>query len=187
MSSHIARKLIQEAKESSSVTGWTCERCITCLGCRHLDIACGVQEVHPVPPSLNLGPDETLGLCSVCIVSYEKKQLCPNCRHVWEDVKYHKTQKWSKWRQKQQKQQKSISSKSGSSKKSSGLPEYYSSSSLNNNDAKEGNAQFDNSWFETNSPKWGFNESSMLLCDSCNLWTHAGKCSLWTTSELEPI
>lgn len=40
------------------------------------------------------------------------------------------------------------------------------------------------SWYHPDSTVWGYNEGAMLVCDSCNLWVHAG-CAGLTKEEYE--
>ena len=42
----------------------------------------------------------------------------------------------------------------------------------------------DISWFIADSSVWGYNESAMIICESCNLWVHA-KCANLTEEEYE--
>mmetsp|Transcript_5992 Transcript_5992/g.8723 ORF Transcript_5992/g.8723 Transcript_5992/m.8723 type:complete len:1002 (+) Transcript_5992:503-3508(+) len=45
-------------------------------------------------------------------------------------------------------------------------------------------SKVDPSFFRPDSSCWGYNESAMLACDSCNLWVHAG-CANLTEEEYE--
>ena len=184
-------RIIQKFLDS----GWTCDKCTPCLGCNKFDVAFGSKQ-QQIPPSLALENGEKLALCSICTPLYKKDRYCPNCGQCWDDIKYEKTQKMLKRKRMKNLSEKEIQ-KSGDKIdlnidldnvdeiKENGSPA--SKGQLNsyiNRNIADGSIIRDPTWFRHDSTVWGFNEASMLACDSCGLWVHAG-CANLTREEYD--
>ncbi len=144
---------------------WVCNKCIRCVGCRELEIAFGTRTI-PQPSSLFLEGETSLNLCNACIPMYEKQMYCPTCAHIWDDVRFQRIQKRV---QKQNKQNGNL------------LMPLQESIQSTIDEQKDTTFQWtspsriEDSWFypeETSA--WGYNEASMLFCEQCSLWVHAG-------------
>ena len=174
---------------------WLCPKCRACKGCCKLDIAFGTRLITPKPSSLFLENGETLELCSTCVLLYDNDRFCPDCGHCWDDVKYQRTQKLLRWQSK-------ITSLGGVKARSTKKPKNEDASAVTTSSVchlSGGEVEFteddvnafedvpspssiEPSWFYPESSVWGYNEGAMLICDSCNLWVHAG-CAGLTRSE----
>lgn len=181
-------RIIQKMIDSN----WTCDKCSPCLGCHKFDIAFGTKP-HQVPSSLALENGEKLVLCATCTPLYKRDRYCPNCGHCWDDVKYEKTQRSLKQKRKDIKSitgpsnDKSEGNLIGQPAKVDSTDESESllsgsnsltKSNMRANPLSTGLLARDPSWFFHDSTVWGFNEASMLACDSCSLWVHAGCANL---------
>jgi len=187
--------------KSDEMKEWTCNKCVRCVGCRELEIAFGPKTVNSHPPSLYLPRHTTLQLCDSCIPMYEKDSFCPICAHVWDDARYRKIQNRLKRENKnmnggggssdgvqaQQSRKEIITSDQAHSdnianpsadSNSSGEDLVDSSFRWNHPDS------VDNSSFYPEKNVWGYNEGTMLGCEKCNLWVHAG-CAQLTKDEYE--
>jgi len=146
---------------------WICHKCIPCVGCRQRDIGFGIKNITSPPPSLKLKFGESLDLCSTCTPLYESNMFCPVCAHVWDDVKFQKVQSRLLWNSK-------MNNPKFSSNKRFDLDLH--EIALGDNPKIE--------WYYPETPVWGYTESTMIQCDMCNLWVHAG-CAPLTKEEYE--
>ena len=170
---------------------WVCNRCVRCVGCRQFEIAFGSKTI-PTPPSLHLDSGDSLDLCSSCIPLYEREMYCPVCSHTWDDVNYQKVKKKFK---KQEKKEGAPKLNTLTETSSSGNHTLEGTMALCKpvSDAdpdqkptfcwKSAKA-LDPSWFYPETDVWGYNEGTMIACDKCKLWVHAG-CSQLSKEEYE--
>lgn len=186
-----ARMIIQGGE------AWNCKRCVKCTGCREFEISLGTETVN-APPSLFLPKNENLNLCVSCIPLYDKKQFCPICAHTWDDIRYNKIQNRIK---------KSIRKRKFNSDDEDENEEHIGaihdnvdeSNHTDINETSESNFRWknstliDKSYFYPEKNMWGYNESTMLCCEKCNIWVHAGCAELskieydQTTQGVHPI
>ena len=137
----------------------------------------------------------------------------PNCSQSilctfsqWDDLKYQKVQRVLRWQRKlKEDSDEAKANKQAKKRKSGEDDEEQDESNADNEDGRriiaqsdddgaasdgdyEGNVVFgttaDPSWYHPDTSVWGFNEGAMLICDSCNLWVHAG-CASLTKEEYE--
>lgn len=165
-----SQKAIQKILDENP-SSWTCDKCVTCVGCGKLDIVHGSKVQQIVPKSHHISVDKPLALCNNCIPCYENKQFCPNCGSCHDDVRFRQTKESLELLR--NKRNISTNDKSADNAKEE---------TLRRN--AFGRVIPEKSWFLPDSSVWGFNEGSMLICDSCNLWVHAG-CSNLTRKEYE--
>jgi len=184
---------------------WVCSKCFQCDGCLNYDVAFGTRK-QPVPPSLfNGGTRSSIHLCAHCLPLYECDRYCADCGHVWDDFKYQKVQRVLRWQNKLKEDAEEANNdedvdsdlemseadgkQSTSTDGDDGTP-----STANENPDRKGEDEdeeeiidrtaIEPSWYHPDSTVWGFNEGAMLVCDSCNLWVHAG-CAGLTKEEYE--
>ena len=149
---------------------WTCHKCTKCDGCWHHDITYGAH-IHHIPKTVALPNDaDSLNLCSMCITAYEAERFCPACAHTWNDSHYQKVKRQLKAESKQ--------IKGSNKRKRTDLYEAMEELEMDNTDEVEA------SWYNPDSPVWGYTAGTMLGCDGCNLWVHAG-CGGLTRDEYE--
>ena len=149
---------------------WICHKCIKCDGCWQHDITYG-SHTHAAPKSL-IPPNggDSLNLCSMCVTAYEHERFCPACAHTWNDVHYQRV--------KRQLKAESERSKGSNKRKRTDLYEAMEEQEMEKSDKVEA------SWYDPDSPVWGYTSGTMLGCDGCNLWVHAG-CGGLTREEYE--
>jgi len=149
---------------------WICHKCIKCDGCWQHDITYG-SHTHAAPKSL-IPPNggDSLNLCSMCVTAYEHERFCPACAHTWNDVHYQRVKRQLKAESKR--------SKGSNKRKRTDLYEAMEEQEMEKSDKVEA------SWYDPDSPVWGYTSGTMLGCDGCNLWVHAG-CGGLTREEYE--
>jgi len=179
--------------EKGNAINWKCPKCTLCLGCYQKDIVFGAQPV-PVPPTLSLPPGQTLNLCSSCVKAYDDEKYCPNCAHSWDDVKYQKildqleddgvgppevlqTSKAGGGDDDDE-------SASGASEPQISVRKGIPPGTPFANGKLMNGARIDTAWYHAENNIWGYTEGDMLVCDSCDLWIHAG-CGGLTQEEYE--
>lgn len=163
---------------------YTCSRCSPCRGCYEKDIAFG-SHVHLSPPTmlslLQGGKDSAslLCLCSSCRQHYDAERFCPNCAHIWDDKKFRMVSRQIEYANMASKRRKKGSSKDllEDSDANIRFGEFEGDDTLPFEDGK-----LHPSYFYPETTEWGFTEDEMLVCDSCNVWVHAG-CSGMTEKE----
>jgi len=127
---------------------------------------------------------------------YEKESFCPICAHVWDDTRYQKIQSRLKRETKnsgtasddtnaQQGKKRITASDSAESDYITKVSNF----SVEENSADSSfrwklSSSIDNSCFYPEKNVWGYNEGTMLICEQCNLWVHAG-CAQLTREEYE--
>eukprot|EP00562_Extubocellulus_spinifer_P012734 CAMPEP_0178547080 /NCGR_PEP_ID=MMETSP0697-20121206/4490_1 /TAXON_ID=265572 /ORGANISM="Extubocellulus spinifer, Strain CCMP396" /LENGTH=1996 /DNA_ID=CAMNT_0020179701 /DNA_START=128 /DNA_END=6118 /DNA_ORIENTATION=- len=180
---------------------WICSKCTPCAGCNDFDIVFGTKR-YPAPPTLfTKDGGSSIQLCSRCIPLYESDQYCPNCCHCWDDFKYQKVQRVLRWQRKLKEDANEENTKNQAKKRKRGgeegeddpmgddeedahLDDVAAVCHVDNEETVAYGMVADPSWYHPDSSVWGFNEGSMLICDSCNLWVHAG-CAGLTKEEYE--
>lgn len=170
---------------------WICPKCIPCTGCFQRDVGFGCHD-QPIPDSLSLPEGVPLDLCSMCVVSYDKKRFCPNCTHTWNDIRYEKVQKQIRWHEKKDKKRRSSKKEpKKKQKKRRGRPpkrkvEVVTDNALDDNEENlaDTSESMDRSWFYPDTSMWGYTEEAMLLCECCKLWVHAA-CGGLTEAEYD--
>jgi hypothetical protein len=164
-------------------TQYICPKCTPCRGCYENDIAFG-SYTHPNPPSsLSLNQSgETLNLCSSCRQHYDAERFCPNCAHIWDDKKFRMV-----CRQIENGGGRHGRRKKGYAKEivlEDSTGEIVFGSFDGDDSFPFSNDKLHPSYFYPETTEWGFTEDEMLVCDSCNVWVHAG-CSGMTEEEYE--
>ena len=164
-----------------NIEGWKCPKCTLCLGCYQKDIAFGAHPVHPTPPTVSLPPGETLNLCSMCVKAYDAEKYCPNCAHSWDDIKYQKIveqlEEEGVGPPEPVKQRRKIDDDGSSSDVSDSVPSISKGMPPDTpfaNGILMNGARVDPAWYHAENNVWGYSEGDMLVCDSCDLWIHAG-------------
>jgi len=179
---------------------WTCSKCIRCSGCRDLEIAIGCKPVSK-PSTLYLPRNATLQLCTSCTPMYDKDVFCPICAHVWDDARYQKIQH----RKKAALTAKKKALSSLPPKKRKALAFIEDAEVLKDDKSPHDGARgdligssedrdstfrwklpesIDNSWYYPENNVWGYNEGTMLGCEKCDMWVHAG-CAELSKEEYE--
>jgi F/Y-rich N-terminus/SET domain/PHD-like zinc-binding domain/Bromodomain/PHD-finger/F/Y rich C-terminus len=138
---------------------WTCYKCTTCDGCWQHDITYGAH-THVAPKSVTTRDGgDSVNLCTMCVTAYDAERFCPACAHTWNDVHYQKVKRQLKAESKRIK---------GCKRKRTDLYEAMEELEMDRTDPVEA------SWYNPDSPVWGYTAGTMLGCDGCNLWVHAG-------------
>jgi PWWP domain len=168
------------------VVGWKCAKCTICLGCYQKDIVYGSHALVPQPATVSFPIGVPLYLCSMCVKAYEAKKYCPNCAHSWDDVKYQKVLDQleeeglgppeepapAKKGRKVVEDDDSVGTDATDTvlSVSKGMPPNtpFAGGTLLNG------ARVDPAWYHAENNIWGYTEGDMLVCDSCDLWVHAG-------------
>jgi len=183
---------------------WTCNKCVRCMGCRELEIAFGPKPMQVQPTSLHLPRNTTLHLCNACAPMYEKEMFCPICAHVWDDARYQHVQKDNKNSDMGKKRVASSEISEGGYVTKPALKSAPSTRTelavkghgdvnmkgQDEEDPEEGSFRWKlaneikDSWYYPENNVWGYIEGTMLSCEKCNLWVHAG-CAELTKSEYE--
>ena len=198
LSNHAVQKILESNDDDDSASHWTCDKCTQCVGCGKFDITFGCKN------SSNNNGKPSVELCSMCITLYENDCYCPNCNYSWDDKKYERTMRsmrlWHKERSAlflPRIENKVKNTEDDNAQLSEGdalLPakEVDKSKPLQNmseDSNQEAGATIDfdvvdPNWFRPtlHPPLFGFDHTSMLCCDSCNLWVHAG-CAQLTEDE----
>jgi Bromodomain/PWWP domain/PHD-finger len=162
---------------------YTCSRCIPCRGCYEKDIAFGSQ-AHPSPPTmlspLQGGNDNAalLCLCSTCRQHYDAERFCPNCAHIWDDKRFRMVTRQIEYANAASKRRKKGSAKDLLEDSDMNV----SFGEFEGDDLLPFEDKLHPSYFYPETTVWGFTEDEMLVCDSCNVWVHAG-CSGMTEKE----
>jgi hypothetical protein len=120
----------------------------------------------------------------MCVKAYENEKYCPNCAHSWDDVKY------SKVLEQMDEEEEAMLPPEPAPKKPKGDGSGGAVTELTDNmiatsrgmppgtpfadGALLNGARVDPSWYFAENNVWGYTEGDMLVCDSCDLWVHAG-------------
>lgn len=163
------------------VEGWKCPKCTLCLGCYQKDVAFGCHPVHPMPPTISFPPGETLNLCSMCVKAYDADKYCPNCAHSWDDIKYQKVLEQLEAEgvgPPEVIKQRRLGESDGPASDLLDSPPSIAKGMPPNTPFANGTlmngARVDPAWYHAENNLWGYTEGDMLVCDSCDLWIHAG-------------
>jgi hypothetical protein len=108
----------------------------------------------------------------MCTAAYEEKRYCPNCAHTWDDAHYQSIKR-------------QLSSSSKSTKEL--LKRRVGTDTVNLIEEEiemDSDIAVEASWYNPDTPVWGYTAGVMLECDGCNLWVHAG-CAGMTRAEYE--
>lgn len=154
-------------KESQS---YVCPRCTVCTGCYQNDVTFG-SHPHSYPPSMLTIPDDrNLDLCYSCQKMYETEHYCPNCAHTWDDKRFYLVEKQILAGGAYLKQRKRIERDFVEDDLSLSL----TFGNFESDEAYDEEFKVDPRCYYPETEIWGFTENEMLLCDSCNVWVHAG-------------
>jgi hypothetical protein len=170
---------------------WTCDKCCPCEGCHKTDLLFGCKTysksvgiVSLVPEDGNKDqPKNTImeayqpRLCSMCVVRYDEGNFCPNCGITFDDDTHTLAQMAKLWRRRHLLQNKSLSEIESDDEGDFENTKFPFTDNSSNSVEKLAQDQ---------KKKWGFGPSTMLTCDSCNKWVHAG-CALLSKSDYEAV
>lgn len=152
-----------------------------------------------VPPTVSFPHGETLNLCSMCVKAYEADKYCPNCAHSWDDIKYQKVLDQldedgvgppqepvpaKKQRRKSNDSSGGLDTATDASDAMTATAKGMPPGTPFANGTLMNGARIDPSWYHAENNVWGYTEGDMLVCDSCDLWVHAG-CGGLTHDEYE--
>jgi PWWP domain/Bromodomain len=149
---------------------YVCPRCTVCKGCHQKDITFG-SHPHPSPPAmLSMPNDDALNLCFSCQQLYDTEHFCPNCAHIWDDKRFYLVEK--------QISEGGALFKGRNRRQKDGAEDDLSLSlafgSFRSDEVYASGFKVEPRCYYPETQIWGFTENEMLLCDSCNVWVHAG-------------
>ncbi len=170
---------------------WKCDKCCPCEGCHMTDLLFGCKPYAKSVVIVSLLPEDLLNkgkpkntimevyqprLCSMCVVRYDDGNYCPNCGVTFDDDSHTLAQRAKLWRRRHLLLDKPLadvdSEEEGDENPSLPFMDHGSTSTEKLLTKKK--------------KKWGFGPATMLTCDSCNKWVHAG-CALLSKSEYEAV
>jgi len=162
---------------------FVCPKCTKCVGCWQQDLVYGSFEESTTTTTAITSPTthqhhtqqplmSSLDLCSMCTKAYKCGRYCPNCYHTWNDIHYQRVKKQI---QSNSKSQKALMKRRVGTDTAELIEEEIEMSP---------NAQMESTWYFPDTPVWGYTAGTMLACEGCDKWVHAG-CAKLSREEYE--